>query len=48
MFLSETLESIISQTFRDFEVICIDDGSTDRTAQILDEYDKLAEYGKAQ
>jgi glycosyltransferase involved in cell wall biosynthesis len=32
--IAETLESIAAQTFRDFEVIVVDDGSTDRTAQI--------------
>ena len=40
MFLSETLESIISQTFRDFEVICIDDGSTDNSLEIIELYCK--------
>jgi glycosyltransferase involved in cell wall biosynthesis len=32
--LAETLESIAAQTFRDIEVIVVDDGSTDRTAGI--------------
>src|ERR1700680_300023 len=34
-FLSEAIESILGQTFRDFEFLIIDDGSTDRTAEIL-------------
>jgi glycosyltransferase involved in cell wall biosynthesis len=34
-FLGEALESIFWQTYRDFEVIAIDDGSTDGTAEIL-------------
>ena len=33
--LPATLRSLASQTFRDFEVIFIDDGSTDRTAELL-------------
>jgi hypothetical protein len=37
-YLSETLESVLAQTFGDFEVICIDDGSTDGSAQILQRY----------
>lgn len=34
-FLAETLESILHQTFRDFEFIAVDDGSTDSTSEIL-------------
>lgn len=32
------LDSALKQEFRDIEVICVDDGSTDQTPQILDEY----------
>jgi glycosyltransferase involved in cell wall biosynthesis len=37
-FLSEAVESILNQTFRDFEFIIIDDGSTDKTSEILSAY----------
>lgn len=37
-FISETLESVFSQTFTDYEVIVVDDGSTDNTIQILANY----------
>lgn len=36
--IRECLRSILSQTYRDFEVVVIDDGSDDGTAEILDEY----------
>jgi hypothetical protein len=34
-FLSEAVESILDQTMRDFELIVVDDASTDRSAEIL-------------
>jgi hypothetical protein len=39
-FLAEAVESILAQTFSDFEFIIIDDGSTDKTAGILAGYSK--------
>ena len=38
--LSECIESILSQTFQDFEFIIVDDASTDNTPQLLKEYAK--------
>lgn len=37
-FLREALDSIVNQTYKNLEIICIDDCSTDGTAQILTEY----------
>jgi GT2 family glycosyltransferase len=37
-FLSEAVESILAQSFADFELLAIDDGSRDGSASILDEY----------
>lgn len=37
-FLHECMDSVIGQTLKDIEIICIDDGSKDSTGKILDEY----------
>ena len=37
-YLAECLDSVCSQTQKDIEIICIDDGSTDGSAAILDDY----------
>ncbi len=37
-YLSECLESVISQTLSDIEIICVNDGSTDGSGAILGEY----------
>ena len=39
-FLEECLDSVINQTLEDIEVICIDDGSTDNSLEILNNYSK--------
>jgi hypothetical protein len=39
-YLRPAVESILNQTFRDFEFLIIDDGSADGTAAILQEYAK--------
>lgn len=37
-FLSEAIESVLGQTFRDFEYIIVDDGSTDKTSEIIKDF----------
>lgn len=37
-YIKECIESVIKQTLKDIEIICVDGGSTDGTLEILEEY----------
>lgn len=39
-YIKQCLDSLLGQTFSDFEIICVDDGSTDSSLTILNEYKK--------
>ena len=39
-YLPRCIESVLSQDFRDYELILVDDGSPDQCPQICDEYAK--------
>lgn len=40
IFLPRFLDNMLAQTYRDFEIVFIDDGSTDKTEKILSDYQK--------
>ncbi len=37
-YVEETLKSVLNQSFKDYEIICLNDGSTDGTLEILNKY----------
>lgn len=39
-FIAETIQSVQAQTYTDWEMIIVDDGSTDKTADIIKEFSK--------
>lgn len=45
-FLPKAMDTLLSQTYRDFEVIIVDDGSTDGSSQICDEQAARADFAR--
>lgn len=37
-YLADTLNSVFAQTFQDYEVICVNDGSTDGSGRVLEQF----------
>ena len=44
-YIQEAIDSVVAQDYRPLEIIVVDDGSTDRTAEIINQYDpKIVKY----
>jgi len=44
-YLHKCIESVLKQTYKDFEVILVDDGSPDKCGEICDAYEKKSKNG---
>lgn len=40
-YLSNTIQSVLDQTYTNFEIICVNDGSTDKSLKILEDFKKI-------
>jgi glycosyltransferase involved in cell wall biosynthesis len=43
-FIGETLDSVLNQTFEDFEIVVVDDGSTDETLGVVKSYGRRVRW----
>lgn len=41
LFLNDSIKSVLNQSFINYELLCVDDGSTDRSVEIIESFSKI-------
>ena len=45
-YIAKSIDSVLNQTFSDYELIIIDDGSTDNSKEVIGKYENTSKVSK--